>query len=149
MPAADRLSRSRLLPSGRRRWVQAADSQRSIKSVLSYFLLTQLLLIATGRAAELSVSVSGLSNDRGHVVIDVCTRAEFLGPRCAYHGSTPAKPGTVIVNVASVSPGSYAIQAYHDENERHSREFGRQRPRDATETDSPLKGARFEPSVPA
>jgi uncharacterized protein (DUF2141 family) len=118
MPAADRLSRSRLLPSGRRRWMQAADPQRSsINSVLSYFLLTQLLFIATGHAAELSVSVSGVSNDRGHVVIDVCTRAEFLGPRCAYHGSTPAKPGTVIVNVASVSPGSYAIQAYHDEND--------------------------------
>ena len=85
--------------------------------MLSYFLLTQLLFIATGHAAELSVSVSGVSNDRGHIVIDVCTRAEFLGPRCAYHGSTPAKPGTVIVNVASVSPGSYAIQAYHDEND--------------------------------
>ena len=89
----------------------------SIDSVLSYFLLTQLLFIATGYAAELSVSVSGVSNDRGHVVIDVGTRAEFLGPRCAYHGSTPAKPGTVTVNVASVSPGSYAIQAYHDEND--------------------------------
>jgi hypothetical protein len=35
----------------------------------------------------------------------------------AYHRSTPAKPGTVIDNVASVTPGSYAIQAYHDEND--------------------------------
>ena len=89
----------------------------STNSVLSYFLLIQLLFIATGHAAELSVSVSGVSNDRGHVVIDVCTREEFLGPRCAYHGSTPAKPGAVIVNVTSVSPGGYAIQAYHDEND--------------------------------
>jgi len=29
----------------------------------------------------------------------------------------PAKLGTVNVNVASVSPRSYAIQAYHDEND--------------------------------
>jgi uncharacterized protein (DUF2141 family) len=89
----------------------------SIDSVLSYFLLTQFLFIATGHAAELSVWVSGVSNDRGHVVIDVCTRAEFLGPRCAYHGSTRAKQGTAIVNVASVLPGSYAIQTYNDEND--------------------------------
>jgi uncharacterized protein (DUF2141 family) len=88
----------------------------SINSVLPYFLLTQLLFSATGHSAELSVLVSGVSNDRGHVVIDVCTRAEFLGPRCSYHGATPAKPGTVIVNVA-VAPGNYAIQAYHDEND--------------------------------
>ena len=89
----------------------------SINSVTSYFLLTQLLFVATGHSAELSVSVSGVSNDRGHVLIDVCSRAEFLGPLCAYHGRTPAKPGTVIVKVESVSPGSYAIQAYHDEND--------------------------------
>src|SRR5262245_3528442 len=90
----------------------------SINSVLSYFLLTaQLLFVATGYSAELSVLVKGVSNDRGHVVIDVCSRTEFLGPQCCYHGRTPAKPGTVIVNVASVAPGSYAIQAYHDEND--------------------------------
>ena len=89
----------------------------SINSVTSYFLLTQLLFVATGHSAELSVSVSGISNDRGHVLIDVCSQAEFLGPRCGYHGRAPAKPGTVIVKVGSVSPGSYAIQAYHDEND--------------------------------
>jgi uncharacterized protein (DUF2141 family) len=89
----------------------------SIKSVLFYLLLTQLLLVAAGHSAEISVLVSGISNDRGHVLIDVCSRAEFLGPRCSYHGRTPAKPGTVIIKVASVSPGSYAIQAYHDEND--------------------------------
>src|SRR5437762_11196563 len=88
----------------------------SINSVTSYFLLTELLFVATGHSAELSVSVSGVPNDRGHVLIDVCSRAEFLGPRCAYHGRAPAIPGKVIVKVGSVSPGRYANQAYHDEN---------------------------------
>jgi uncharacterized protein (DUF2141 family) len=56
-------------------------------------------------------------NDKGHVLVAVCSREDFLGSQCAYSGRAPAKPGTVIATVSSVSPGRYAIHAFHDEND--------------------------------
>jgi uncharacterized protein (DUF2141 family) len=49
--------------------------------------------------------------------VAVCTREAFLGPGCQWVGSVPARPGTVEARVIGVPPGTYAIQAFHDEND--------------------------------
>ncbi len=76
---------------------------------------------ATGQArAEpgvLEVEVAGVRSDRGHVLAAVCDRREFLGKHCRLNGSAEARPGSVLVRVISVPPGTYAVQAWHDEND--------------------------------
>lgn len=63
------------------------------------------------------VTVTGVRNDRGHVLVAVCDRAAFLAPTCPYRGRAPAQPGAVVVRVSGVPPGAYAVQAFHDEND--------------------------------
>lgn len=67
-------------------------------------------------AAEVTVRVRGVANDRGFVVVALCTADVFIGGRCALRGAAPARPGTVPVVVGDVPPGTYAVRAYHDEN---------------------------------
>ena len=65
-------------------------------------------------AAEVRVEAAGLRNEAGTLYVAVCSEAEFLQPACAYTGSAPASEGAV--TVAGVPPGTYAVQAVHDEN---------------------------------
>ena len=80
------------------------------------------LLLTLPAAAEpggLDVTVTGVRNATGHVLVAVCDRATFLTPTCPYHGRAPAQAGPVTVHIASVPPGVYAVQAYHDENDNN------------------------------
>ncbi len=63
------------------------------------------------------VTVSGVRNARGHVLVAICTRADFLRPHCPWQGSAPALVGDVRVDIAGVPPGMYAAQAFHDEDD--------------------------------
>ncbi len=61
--------------------------------------------------------MQGVRNDRGHVLVALCSKAEFLRPHCAWRGRTQAQNGTVTVTIDEVPPGLYAAQAFHDEND--------------------------------
>ena len=74
--------------------------------------------VAQARAADLAVAVDNVKSARGHVRVDVCTEATFLGD-CAHSGEAVAVPGRTVVYVYGVPPGDYAIQAYQDENDDH------------------------------
>ena len=52
----------------------------------------------------------------GSVRVAVCTAETFL-KACPYVGSAKAHPGDVVVNVAGVPPGTYAAQAFHDDDD--------------------------------
>jgi uncharacterized protein (DUF2141 family) len=65
-------------------------------------------------AAELRIEVAGLRNADGLVFVAVCTEDEFLRPVCTHVGRAPASEG--VVTVTGVPPGTYAVQAVHDEN---------------------------------
>jgi uncharacterized protein (DUF2141 family) len=67
-------------------------------------------------AASVQVTVQGVRNDHGSVLVALCTSAEFLRPHCAWKASTPAAAGTVTLRIDGVPPGTYAAQAFHDEN---------------------------------
>lgn len=68
---------------------------------------------APAQAAALVVTVTGVPDGRGHVLVALCTRESFLGPGCPFHGSAPARTGTTMVTVEA-PPGTYALQAFHD-----------------------------------
>lgn len=72
---------------------------------------------ASLRAADLEITVHNVANNRGRVLVAICTEATFLGDQCPYTGAEPAVAGTTTVIVRDISPGTYAIQAFHDENE--------------------------------
>jgi len=85
-------------------------------------VIVPLLLLTLPAAAEtgvLQVTVTGVRNDHGHVLVAVCDHATFLAPTCAYHGRVPAHAGAVVVRVAGVPAGTYAAEAYHDENDNN------------------------------
>lgn len=68
-------------------------------------------------AGVVEVAVGGVRDGRGHVRVAVCPPREFLTERCAHNGRAPARPGTVVVRVPGVPPGTYAVQAWHDEGD--------------------------------
>ncbi len=81
--------------------------------------LAAVIMLIAGAApvASVQVAVSNVRNANGHVLVAVCLRTEFLSPRCQFAGSAPAQPGTVTVHIAGIPPGTYAVQAFQDEND--------------------------------
>jgi uncharacterized protein (DUF2141 family) len=73
-------------------------------------------LPSAASAATVQVTVHDVRNDHGRVLVALCTSAEFLRPRCAWNASAPAVNGTVRLRIDGVPPGTYAAQAFHDEN---------------------------------
>ena len=84
-----------------------------------------LLVAAPAQAATITVTVTGVRNANGHVLVAICPRANFLQPDCPWHGLAVAHPGNTSVTIDHVPPGTYAAQAYHDEdnNQRLERSF--------------------------
>jgi uncharacterized protein (DUF2141 family) len=76
-----------------------------------------LAATATGQAATVQVRVLGVRNDHGHILVALCTRADFLRPHCPFHAKAAATPGQVLVTIPDVPPGTYAAQAFHDEDD--------------------------------
>ena len=72
--------------------------------------------MGTGVAAPLQVVVDGVESSKGNVMVAVCSEREFLQPHCSYNGQAKAKPGPVLVTI-EVPPGTYAAQAYQDEDD--------------------------------
>ena len=79
-------------------------------------LLVLLLGVPGAHATTVLVTVSNVRNDHGQVLVAVCTKADFLRPHCPWRGRSPARPGDVLVRVEGVPPGTYAAQAFHDED---------------------------------
>ena len=74
------------------------------------------LACGTGRAATVVVIVTDVRNDRGNILVALCTRATFLRPHCPWRGHVSAHRGQVEISIDDIPPGTYAAQAFHDEN---------------------------------
>ena len=75
-----------------------------------------LLTAGSARAADVAVTVSGVRNAHGKVLVALCSQADFLHPHCTWKAHAAARPGVVHVTITGVPPGTYAAQAFHDEN---------------------------------
>lgn len=85
-------------------------------------LLLAALAVPLPRAAaqgEVSVlvEVRQVRDARGHVLVALCTRQTFLTRSCPYHAAVAAAAGTVTVRIDGVPPGTYGVQAFHDDND--------------------------------
>ncbi len=80
--------------------------------------LVFLLFAGSARAESvLEVTVTGIHSAKGTVLVAVCDQATFLQQTCRYKGRAPAAVGSVTVRITGVPPGTYAAQAYADEND--------------------------------
>ena len=73
------------------------------------------LIAGSAVAAPLQVVVDGVESNKGAVMVALCTEREFLQPHCTYNGQAPAHTGSVLITL-EVPPGTYAAQAYQDED---------------------------------
>lgn len=79
--------------------------------------LTLAPSMAWAEPGVVTVMVSGVRSNAGHVLVAVCDKASFLEPSCRYTGRVPASNGAVTVRIEGVPPGVYAAQAFQDEND--------------------------------
>ena len=86
-------------------------------SLLSLLLASIAPQRARAEPGVVEIEVAGVRNGHGHVLAALCDRREFLSERCRLNGAVEARPGSVLVRVTSVPPGTYAVQAWHDEND--------------------------------
>ena len=77
-------------------------------------LLSTLSLVPVGAfAGDLVVHVNGLRSTGGEALVALCDEATFTTRDCALNGRAAAGRD---VTVRDVPPGTYAVQAIHDEN---------------------------------
>ena len=87
---------------------------------MKWMVALMLLVAARPAVADggvLEVTVTGIRSAAGHVLVAVCDKDTFLHETCRYKGRVPAAIGSVVVRIAGIPPGSYAAQAYADEND--------------------------------
>ncbi|WP_304561493.1 DUF2141 domain-containing protein [Sphingomonas immobilis] len=80
--------------------------------------LLMLAPLVTGAAESpsvLHIDFTNLRTAKGVVHLDVCTKAQFL-KECPISADTPSKIGGVRLTVKGLPAGTYAIQAFLDEN---------------------------------
>ena len=104
---------------------------------------------APARAAVVEVAVTGVTQARGHVRVDLCTHDTFLTGGCPYQGAAPAQVGETVVRIAEVPPGVYAAQAFLDVTDQgtvHRNMLGIPRERLGFSNDAPIHfhGPRFQ-----
>ncbi len=65
-----------------------------------------------------TVRVKGVHSTGGNVMVALCAdpAAGFPGACATYSGSAPARSGEVLIRIPKVADGTYAVQAFHDEN---------------------------------
>lgn len=126
-----------------------ADPRKALAAGLGLALaLTLAPAPAPAHAAMVEIEVTGVTQARGHVRVELCTKDTFLTNNCPFQGQAPAVVGATLVTVADVPPGQYAIQAFHDVTDQgvvHQDLLGIPKERIGFSNDAPLRlhGPRF------
>jgi uncharacterized protein (DUF2141 family) len=121
--------------------------RRLAMASLSAWLLIGLASSACASVVE--VAVTGITDARGHVRVELCTKDTFLTGGCPYQGEAPAVVGATVVKISQVPPGQYAAQAFHDETDQgvvHQNLLGIPRERIGFSNNAPLhvRGPHFD-----
>jgi uncharacterized protein (DUF2141 family) len=114
-------------------------------------LAAAVLAAGAAAAAQVQIQVTGVSQARGHVRVELCTRETWLTYACPYVGAAPAVIGATWVQV-DAPPGEYAAQAFLDDTDSgkvHQNFLGIPREPVGFSNDAPIRmrGPRFEDAV--
>ena len=80
------------------------------------WIVLATLAVTPARAATLEIVVGNVRDIRGKVLVSVCNPQRFLSEYCEFNGQSVAHPGEVVVAVPNVPPGTYAVQAFLDDD---------------------------------
>jgi uncharacterized protein (DUF2141 family) len=75
-----------------------------------------LLAPQFARAAELTIDIKGITNDKGVVLIGLYDKADTWMKKAVKFASVAAKPDSVSVMIKDLPEGEYAASIFHDEN---------------------------------
>ena len=113
--------------------------------------MTALMTAGAVHAGVLEIAVTGVTQARGHIRVDLCTQDTFVNKNktCPYSGASPATVGSTVVRFANVPPGDYAVQVFHDETDAgvvHQNILGIPKEPIGFSNDAPLhlRGPRFQ-----
>jgi uncharacterized protein (DUF2141 family) len=81
-------------------------------------LVALATLAAPARAADLTVTLTGIEHTEGAMMVALWSDADDFRDedRAVAKAKVPAVVGTVSVTFPDLSPGTYALMAYHDED---------------------------------
>lgn len=65
-------------------------------------------------AGDLSVTLTGVKDQGGTMLVSLQTRDQFMKPAGANGAMSPASAGTMTLTVNNVAPGEYAVMVMHD-----------------------------------
>jgi len=77
--------------------------------------LLPLLTIGAVPVGTLQIEVGNVRAHTGRVHVDICTQAQFLKD-CPRWAEAPAKLGMTTITITGLPPGTYAAQAFYDQN---------------------------------
>lgn len=85
---------------------------------LSRMVLGTTLIVSTGAAtaADLTIEVNGVTNEKGSVLVAIYDRAETWMKKSVGTAQVPAKQGAVTLTIKDLADGEYAASLFHDEN---------------------------------
>lgn len=91
---------------------------RRMIAIASAFLAGAATLPAFAQTATVTLTINDIPASKGTVLATLCgePKAPFPGACMTHSGMADAKAGATTVTFEGVTPGRYAIQAFHDEN---------------------------------
>lgn len=72
--------------------------------------------IVPAAAADLSITVTGVSSAEGRVMLALFNSADTFQKAPLRAAEAPARAGTVTLEIKDLPPGAYAFALYHDAN---------------------------------
>jgi uncharacterized protein (DUF2141 family) len=88
----------------------------SIRSIVPATLVLALAPLIS-HAADLKITVEGVPNDQGNVMVGLFNKTnQFPKGQPLLGQMSVAQKGTITVTFSNVPPGRYAISSYHDAN---------------------------------
>jgi len=78
--------------------------------------LSILLASCVAHAGDLTITVDGVKNDGGQIMVALYDSADGFLKRTVKTGAAPAANGKVIVTVKDVPAGDYGFALFHDAN---------------------------------
>lgn len=88
--------------------------QMNLKTVILAAALGASLFAGSAFAADLNVTLTGVKDQGGTMLVSLQSREQFMKPAGANGAMGPATAGTMTLTVNNVAPGEYAVMVMHD-----------------------------------
>lgn len=89
---------------------------KATHKILCALFCASLLTPQFARAAELTIDIKGIANDKGTVLVALYDKTDMWMKKAVKFATVAAKPGSVSVVIKDLPEGEYGASIFHDEN---------------------------------